>query len=391
MPKIDTIHIRSDFMLVYCYKCFTPQRFDNVIPTGGKRLQCKECGYEYTLFPSKVIIGEFSDYVIYHTNLSTRAISTILRNVSSVNQFFQLTRRDFLNFRNCGLKTANELATFQKTLQKNLSYKSNEKESKIQSDLTAIPVFLKNDSEFFETIMHELTPKSYDLFANKYNIDSLEKFMALKTENLIRIKNCGYKTIREIRRIQNTIIDISKIIVSRNTVNFNGFKSMIKLDRNIRDLLKIGEDINPDEPYTSLDKWILSISKDSERNKKVFMQRMGMDGRQPQTLEQVGLEHDISRERVRGIVEKLKKTGQLPIYKPRLDPLIERAEKIVRSKGHKMTISDLNIHLLCIGSQGELLKYATPFIKYLNGFPLWQKAGLNIRDGLIYIESNLND
>ncbi len=376
-------------MLVYCYKCFTPQRFDNVIPTGGKRLQCKECGYEHTLFPSKVIIGEFSDYVIYHTNLSSRALSTILRNVSSVNEFLQLTRSDFLNFRNCGLKTSNELVMFQKTLQKNLSYKSNEKESKIQSDLTAIPFFLKDDSEFFETIMHELTPKSYELFANKYQIDSLEKFMALKTESLIRIKNCGYNTIREVRRIQNTIIEIFKIIVSRNDVNFNDFKSMIKFDRNIRDLLKIGADIDPDEPYTSLDKWILSISKNSERNKKVFMQRMGMDVKPPQTLEQVSLEHDISRERVRGIVEKLKKSGQLPVYRPRLDPLIERAEKIVRSMGRKMTISDLNIHLLCIGPQGDLLKYATPFIKYLNVFPSWQKAGLNMRDGLIFIKSDL--
>jgi hypothetical protein len=307
-----------------------------------------------------------------------------------VNQFFRLARRDFLSFRNCGLKTANELVAFKKTLRKNLGYIVNEKESKIQSDLTAIPFFLKDDSEFFETIMHELSPKSYELFANKYQIDSLEKFMALKTENLISIKNCGYKTIREIRRIQNTIIEIFKIIVSRNNVNFNDFKSMIKLDRNIRDLLKIGEDIEPNQPYPSLNKWILSISKNSERNKKVFMQRTGMDGRPPQTYEQIGLEHDISRERVRGIVQKLKNTGQLPVYRLRLDPLIELAEKIVLSMGRKMTISDLNTHLLCLGSQGELLKYATPFIEYLNGFPLWQKTGLNIWDGLIYIESDQN-
>ena len=377
-------------MLVYCYKCFTPHRFDNVIPTGGRRLQCNECGYEYTLFPSKVIIGEFRDYVIYHTNLSSRALSTILRNVFSVNQFFKLTRRDFLNFRNCGLKTANELVAFKKTLRKNLGYIANEKKSKIQSDLTGIPFFLKDDSEFFETTLHELSPKSYKLFANKYQIDSLEKFMALKTENLISIKNCGYKTIREIRRIQNTIIEIIKIIVTRNDIKIIDFKSMIKLDRNIRDLLKIGEDIDPNKPFHSLNKWILSISKNSERNKKVFMQRMGMDGRPPQTYEQIGLEHDISRERVRGIVEKLKNTGQLPVYRLRLDPLIERAEKIVRSMGRKMTISDLNTHLLCFGSQGELLKYATLFIEYLNGLLSWQKAGLNIREGLIYIESDLN-
>jgi len=377
-------------MLVYCYKCLKSHRFDIVIPIGGKRLQCNECGYEYTLFPSKVIIGEFRDYVIYHTDLSGRALSTLLHNVSSVSQFFQLTRRDFLNFRNCGLKTANELIAFKKTLHKNLGYIPNEKESKIQSDMTAIPFFLNNNSEFFETIMHELSPKSYDLFANKYQIDSLEKFMALKTENLISIKNCGYKTIREIRRIQNTIIDIFKIIVSRNNVKFNDFKSMIKLDRNIRDLLKIGEDIDPNKPFPSLNKWILSISKNSERNKKVFMLRMGMHGRQPQTYQQIALEHDISRERVRGIVEKLKKTGQLPVYKLRLDLLIDRAEKIIRSMGRKITISDLITHLLCFGSQGELLKYATPFIEYLNGFPSWQKAGLTVRDGLIYIESDLN-
>ena len=114
-------------MLVYCYKCFTPHRFDNVIPTGGKRLQCNKCGYEYTLFPSKVIIGEFHDYVIYHTDLSGRALSTIFHNVSSVNQFFRLARRDFLSFRNCGLKTANELVAFKKTLRKNLGYIANEK------------------------------------------------------------------------------------------------------------------------------------------------------------------------------------------------------------------------------------------------------------------------
>lgn len=215
VPLISVSPFRYDFMLAYCYKCFTPHRFDNVIPTGGKRLQCNECGYEYTLFPSKVIIGEFRDYVIYHTDLSSRALSTILQNVSSVNQFFQLTRRDFLNFRNCGLKTANELTAFKKTLHKNLGYMPNEKESKIQSDMTAIPFFLNNNSEFFETIMHELSPKNYDLFANKYQIDSLEKFMALKIENLISIKNCGYKTIREIRRIQNTIIDIFKIIIPK--------------------------------------------------------------------------------------------------------------------------------------------------------------------------------
>jgi hypothetical protein len=120
-------------MLVYCHKCLTSHRFDNDIPTGGKKLQCNECGYEYTLYPSKVIIGDFSDYVFYHTDLSGRALSTILHNISSVDQFFQLTRTDFLNFRNCGLKTANELVAFKKSLHKNLDFIPNEKKMILKS------------------------------------------------------------------------------------------------------------------------------------------------------------------------------------------------------------------------------------------------------------------
>ena len=120
------------------------------------------------------------------------------------------------------------------------------------------------------------------------------------------------------------------------------------------------------------------------------MLRMGMYGKSSQTYQQIALKHDISRERVRGIVDELKKTGQKPIYRLRLDPLIEQAERIVRLLGGKVAFSELITHLLNHGPQGELLKHAEPFIEYLNGFPLWQKAGMNIEDGLVYIESDRN-
>ena len=351
-------------MLIYCYKCLAACHFDNVIPIGGKKFQCSECGYEYTLYPSKVMIGNFSDYIIYHTDLSSRALSILLHNISSVNEFFQLTQKNFLSLRNCGLKTARELVNFQKTLKKKLGYTLNGTKLKKESDLITIPKFLKNDFEFFEIILQKLSIKNYELFVRKYQIDSLEKFMALQMENLISIKNCGYKAIQEIRRAQKIVIMIIKIIESRNDLRFNDFKSMIKLNQKIRDLLHIGVDVDPDKPFPSLNKWILSIAKHSERNKNVFMLRMGMQGKPPQTYEQIAIEYNITRERVWQLVEKMKKTGQTPIYRLRLNPLIERAEKILRSTGGKMTLSDLITRLLCCGPQGELLKYAIPFIEY---------------------------
>lgn len=211
--------------------------------------------------------------------------------------------------------------------------------------------------------------------------------MALQTENLISIKKCDSKTIEEIRLVQNTIIEIIKIIKSQKDLRFNNFKSMLKLNPNIRDLLHIEVDVDPDKPFPSLNKWILSISKGSERNKNVFMQRMGMNGKRPQTYQQIAIEHNISRERVRGITEKIKRIGQTSIYRLGLNPLIERAEKIVRSAGWKMTFSDLNTHLLCNGPQGELLKYA----EYLICFPSWQKAGLNKKESIVYLETDLNE
>jgi hypothetical protein len=117
---------------------------------------------------------------------------------------------------------------------------------------------------------------------------------------------------------------------------------------------------------------------------------MGMNGKSPQTYQQIALKYAISRERVRGIVEELKKTGQKPIYRLRLDPLIEQAERILRFLGGKVGFSELINHVLNQGPHGELLKHAVPFIEYLNGFPLWQKAGIKIKDGLVYIESDRN-
>jgi len=373
-------------MLIYCYKCLKEHAHSGEIPTTGKQYQCSRCGYPHTLYPSGVIIGDFHDYLRYHTQLSTRAILVIIRNVSSVNHFLSQTRRDFLRFKNCGWKTASELCEYSIGLRQDLGISLNVEKSKEKAREKTIPAYFNND-ELFEIIASKLTTKCYQLIVEKYRIDSLEKIMALESENLRAMKNCGIKTFREIYRLQNIVTEMLQIVHFHSNRTFDNFKSLLKLEKRVRNLLEIGEDIDPQEPFLYLDKWVLSIAKGSERNKMVFMQRMGMIGEKSLTYQQIGVQHDISRERVRSIVEALKRTGLNPTYSLRVDPLIEQTKKIVRAFGGKIELSDLITRLLHQGTQGELLKHAIPFMEYLNGFSLWQKVGLKIRDGFVCIVS----
>lgn len=130
-------------MLMYCYKCLRPHRYDNGIPASGERLRCVGCGYHFTLYPSGVIVGDFHDYVLHHTDLSGRALSIIFRNVSSVDKFLALKRRDFLRFKNCGSITANELVRFSDVLTENLGLIPNgidlERKPAIEPDIPDTP------------------------------------------------------------------------------------------------------------------------------------------------------------------------------------------------------------------------------------------------------------
>ena len=104
------------------------------------------------------------------------------------------------------------------------------------------------------------------------------------------------------------------------------------------------------------------------------MCRMGMLGEPKMTYEEIGVRHNISRERVRQIFEKVKSNGRRPLQRIRLDPLIARAADIVKSSGGRTGSSGLAEPLLNRGPQDALLKNAEAFIEYLRSFPEWQKV-----------------
>ncbi|MGB9618843.1 MAG: hypothetical protein ACPL7K_00355, partial [Armatimonadota bacterium] len=73
---------------------------------------------------------------------------------------------------------------------------------------------------------------------------------------------------------------------------------------------------------------------------------------------------------------KVRRKASSPTFRRELVPLIKRAADIIRMRGGLCTKEELVELLLVRGPQGEMLRYATPFLEFLSGLPEWTEAGL---------------
>jgi DNA-directed RNA polymerase delta subunit len=100
----------------------------------------------------------------------------------------------------------------------------------------------------------------------------------------------------------------------------------------------------------SFEKLSIELVEDlSSRVKEVLVGRFGLDQQPPQTLEAVGREHEITRERVRQIVQEgliqLRENMQGPRSKGRITPVFGLLEETLRREGF-MKREDLLLELL---------------------------------------------
>ncbi len=374
-------------MNICCTKCFTIIRFEGLISPTGSTIECSGCGSAFTIYPSKIVIGDFAEYVVDNSDISVRACSMFWRNIPDVDVFLRSSKKDFFGFRNCGLKTANELIRLQSELRKKLGYGSEPIESEDKTGETnrkAVIEFLSGDRFFKELLESNLSEARFKPL-RRLGFDTLEKLLALSYENALQIKYVGRNTIYLIRDLQENYTEIINTIANSEDLRFKDFKRVVRSNQMIRDILSCGKNIDADTPFPSISRWILENSRHSERNRDVFMCRMGMLGEPKMTYEEIGVRHNISRERVRQILEKVKTNGRRPLQRIRLDPLIARAADIAKSSEGRTGISGLAEPLLARGPQGALLQNAEAFIEYLRSFPEWwevmEREGANVFGG----------
>ncbi|MBF0451135.1 MAG: hypothetical protein HQK75_10560 [Candidatus Magnetomorum sp.] len=360
-------------MLKICHNCSL------VLPDSEDELiVCSYCGQKHTIYPSGIIVSTFANLLHHDPNLSVRVFLVLKRNVFSVNEFFKLNKNDFFKLKNCGIKTTNELIKFQKALHKKLF---------TDSSIPNIPDVLKYDNDFYEVIIEKVSHKMKYILLHNYQIDSACKIIDLAYNDCFKLKDIYYAR-DEIERIRDIITQISNVINSTSELNGLSFKEIIKKNDKIRDLMGIGMFVDPDNLIYSLNIWILGIAKNSSRNKDIFMKRFGMSGCPKMSYRKIAVEYNVSIGRIRQITERMKFWGIKRFNSIRLDPIIEKAADILEINEKQLEIGDLIKELLCCNQEGEQLKSATPFLEYLNTFPVWQKMGLSIKGEIVYLDES---
>jgi len=307
--------------------------------------------------------------ILISSELSVRAKNVLSKNINSFYKFLNLDRETILSFKNCGARTVEEILEFQKQLRIKLDIPDKLQE---KVETFVIPESIAEDIQFYESVTQMLNRRGLNVI-EKNGIDTLEKFMALVPGIMLKMQNCGRNTVTEIINLQKKIIEL--IEKQEN-------------DDSIVDISQIEGLLDPNSPYPAIEKWISEISKKYEQQ-KAFMLRMGMLGNRPMTLEQIGTElGEITRERVRQIIDKIENKARHHVHANKLQPLIKKAFEIVNLKGGRIRSEDLVLHLLTHGSNGEMLRFATPFIDFLSTLNYWKAIGLNIDESGVVSTNN---
>ncbi|MDM8555807.1 DNA-directed RNA polymerase subunit alpha C-terminal domain-containing protein [Desulfococcaceae bacterium HSG7] len=375
-------------MIITCNNCSISYAFKKkVIKEKGIRVRCKKCKTVFKVFlpsnehsnnstsnePLIKGIKDFKNY-IENAGISVRATNVLLSNIKNVEQFLELKEEKIIEFKNCGKKTLTELLKFKIQLSEKLGYDISQKDQAPKAEPLIIPERIKKNDNFYRAIKQQLSVRARNI-VDKNAIDSIEKFMALDSGELLKFKNCGRKTVSEITKYQNKIADLIRKNVSTKDIK------TVQNDRFIDFAM----------PNYSVEKWVFKICKNSLRKKQIFMLRMGMRGDAPMTLEQIGVKFDITRERVRQILVDIEKTARHHIHKQTVSTLINRILGIVRARGGKITDATLLYQLFERKTDNKMMRFASPFIELLSTMHKWKEVGLKLnKNGVIYTDECMN-
>ena len=326
-------------------------------------------------------INKFKQY-IENAGLSVRATNVLLNKVANIRGFFDLDESKLANFINCGRKTTREILEFQRKSQRKLGQTVPAKAKEEKGAFSLLPKDIKENKQLFESIMQMLSERARNVLI-KNEINSLEKFMVLSNESMCQMRNCGTKTIAEVVKYQEKIYKLATKTEKEKQLQSISSDSNLQSTTSIESRRYEPDDIvDLDSPFPSIKKWVSGITqkflRNSKQTERIFMLRMGMLGKPPMTLEQIGEQFEITRERVRQIVSKIERSGRHPVRRSKLQPLIKRALDIVNSRGGKIKNRTLVSLLLVRGRDGEMLRFATPFIDFLSTFREWKESGLKI-------------
>ena len=314
--------------------------------------------------------------------------------ISNLEAFLNLTTVELFKCRNCGRTTVIEIERLQgevRNILQNDEAKCSESNTYLNNgsdhdycDYNSVSNHIDDSNNIlFIAICGCLSKRAKNIFGT-LNIDNFSSFMELDRIQLFDCKNIGKKTVNEIIRIQRDILTFINELLSKSaTVTPDIVLSAPCLaGLSFSDLsTEIGEEllIDVENPFPWFAKWVRGLTR-SEKNAKAFMLRKGMLGMFPMTLEQVGAEIGVTRERTRQIEVALEKKASLKPQQIRLRPMIKETTQIVDRLGGMISLEELTDKLLNKGEDGSKLKYATGLIEFISELKVWEDENLELKD-----------
>lgn len=309
-------------MIITCENCHVSYLFDESLLKDHKlRVRCARCKHIFNIYstdtereeaetslqhPQQMKESDF-DQMIRQSGLSVRATNVLLSNVSSLEEFLELTFGRVMSFQNCGRKTAREIMDFigSKTTGSNANLSIISTPEKVESEEEKIkrlmaqpptedtvrmlplfcsaPIRFMSLNDFHEGFKANIKLSSLEFSArtskvlNDKGVLSVGELFLLTDNKLLQWKNFGRKSLREIRQAIRAL------------------------------LLETGADKTIDIDITSYENMIGDFIEKcikKQRDREILILRFINEGDKLNTYDDIGKKYDITRERVRQVINK---------------------------------------------------------------------------------------
>jgi DNA repair protein RadC len=151
----------------------------------------------------------FNDFDAHIDDFSFRATRILVAlDVTDVDSLVNIFRENLIKVRGCGKKTITEIEALQESFR---ASNSTSQISNVRFEYDDVP------REFFEALLGILSYRSRNILA-ALGINNLKAFMLIKSDQLIKCRHCGPKTVAEVLTIQSQIKNFI-----RGRINKHGF------------------------------------------------------------------------------------------------------------------------------------------------------------------------
>jgi len=312
--------------------------------------------------------------------------------VDNLKDFMELNREQLLNCRNCGQKTADEIMRMQAEIAETEALRSNLQPENSQQAKELSSKALRFDdapTEILDAVKGSLSVRGTNVLASQ-GVDNLEAFMKMDEKQLLNCRNCGRKTADEIMQMQASITEFAyRLAEQPGGIRYDQLLAAPCFSMNAQtDEADVEMGCAEKEnPAQWLEMWVRSLAR-SRNQARAFMLRKGMLGNHPMTLDMVGKQLGITRERVRQIEKVVEKRAAAKYQQLRLRPLIDEMALEVKQRGGLVGLDDLTKAVLSKGQNGKQLEFARGLIAFFSTLQIWKDSGLLLPNNRIVTNRN---